>query len=205
MFNTAHGDTSSVRLNFTLASSFPVNGKVKIIFPASFSYDQSLTGLSLDGPNLVGIDGTPSLAVLAETATISFSSNSLISSSTDISVKLDNAIIPPVTGTTDSFTVSTHESNDDPIDSVVLTQPQPFTPGQLTSLNAIAANTDAGATTDLTIVFRLENSILNDASDGFCDGKSTKAMNAKIIRVLISFQASFIKTPQWLNKRFVYM
>ena len=137
IFNLGHGDTSSVRVNFTLASSFPLNGKVKVVFPASFSYDQSLTGLSLDGPNLIGIDGTPSLALLAETATISFSSNSVISSSTEISVKLDNVIIPPVTGTTDSFTISTHESNEDPIDSVVSTQPQPFTPGQLTSLNAI--------------------------------------------------------------------
>ena len=141
-----------------------MDGKLQIKFPETFNYLNSLNALTLSA--VQGVDGTPSVNLLVSftftIAEVSFLGNTEISGGTDVSLTWTSIVVPPVANPPGSFVISTHESDDTPIDQVSISQSESFLPGVLTSIDAILDQNAAGATGDASIIFTIDNELPSD-------------------------------------------
>lgn len=146
-----HGQTSNAEISFELASDFPIDGKVVVTFPDAFS--GSLDAVSIGSVN---INGGKAIGVAGKVVTITCSGNSVVLKTNTVLIVLENIQVPPVDGSVaQMYTVATTDDANTEVDSVAISEVQPFLAAGLSFTKITLENSQAGGNSNVDVAFTL--------------------------------------------------
>ncbi|MBF0491760.1 MAG: hypothetical protein HQM15_03170 [Deltaproteobacteria bacterium] len=144
------GARGAVTVNFTNANPIPVDGKIKVLFPAGFDVSAATNG------SCSGIDGSFTTSVSGQMLTLTRSTG-LISSLGAQSCFIENIRNPQVSGPTGVYILQTTDNSDAVIDSDANVSATTILPGSLTNTQVEPASLMIGMEGNITVSFTTAN------------------------------------------------
>ena len=149
------GATSTVTVTFTTTTTIPANGKIVVVFGAGFN----VAGAS--GGACPSMDGVFSTGVVGQTVTLTRSTGGVQTAAVE-SCTIGGIVNPSVSGSTGTYTITTTDASDTPLDTDAAVAADTITAAALTSTNVAPGGTTVGTRNTATVTFTTVNQIPAD-------------------------------------------